>query len=75
MDMSYIGIVRFTLCSMCDLALEDKSYSFDADLQHYYDNEIYPKKRLSPQEFYDLVKEVTTEKGVHTNIRLVVELL
>ena len=40
---TYIGIVKFTLESMVDLAKSDKNYNLTADIIHYYETTIQPE--------------------------------
>ena len=55
---TYIGIVRFTLQSMKDLAAEDKNYNLLADILHYYETTIRTEGMLSQDEFLEICKEV-----------------
>ena len=55
---TYIGIVKFTLQSMFDLAKSDKSYDLTADTIHYYETTIKPEMQISQDEFLELCKEV-----------------
>ena len=55
---TYIGIVRFTLKSMVELAAENKGYNLLADTLHYYETTIKTEGILSQDEFLDLCKEV-----------------
>ena len=48
---TYIGIVRFTLESMVDLAKSDKNYNLTADTIHYYETTIKPEMQISQKEF------------------------
>ena len=41
---TYIGIVKFTLESMVDLAKSDKNYNLTADTIHYYKTTIKPEQ-------------------------------
>ena len=54
---TYIGIVRFTLQSMMELAAEDKEYNLLADTLHYYEKTIKPENILNKDEFLELCKE------------------
>ena len=54
---SYIGIVRFTLRSMVELAAENKEYNLTADTIHYYETAIVPEGVISTDEFLELCKE------------------
>lgn len=54
---TYIGIVRFTLRSMVELAAEDKEYNLLADILHYYETTIKIEGILNQDEFLDLCKE------------------
>ena len=54
---SYIGIVRFTLRSMVELAAENKEYNLLADLLHYYETTIKTEGILNQDEFLNLCKE------------------
>ena len=54
---SYIGIVRFTLKSMVELAAENKGYNLLADTLHYYETTIKTEGILNQDEFLDLCKE------------------
>lgn len=47
---TYIGIVKFTLESMVDLAKSDKSYNLAADTIHYYETTIKPEMQISQDE-------------------------
>ena len=53
----YIGIVKFTLNSMIELAREDKNYNLLADTLHYYETTIKTEGILTQEEFLDLCKE------------------
>lgn len=53
----YIGIVKFTLESMVDLAKSDKNYNLVADTIHYYETTIKPEMQISQDEFLELCKE------------------
>lgn len=55
---TYIGIVKFTLESMVDLAKSDKNYNLTADTIHYYETTIKPEMQISQDEFLELCKEV-----------------
>ena len=55
---TYIGIVKFTLESMVDLAKSDKNYNLAADTIHYYEITIKPEMQISQDEFLELCKEV-----------------
>lgn len=55
---TYIGIVKFTLESMVDLAKSDKNYNLTADTIHYYETTIKPEMQISEDEFLELCKEV-----------------
>lgn len=55
---TYIGIVKFTLQSMVDLAKSDKSYDLTADTIHYYETTIKPEMQISQDEFLELCKKV-----------------
>lgn len=44
---TYIGIVKFTLESMIDLAKSDKNYNLTADTIHYYETTIKPEMQIS----------------------------
>ena len=54
---TYIGIVRFTLQSMVDLAAENKEYNIMADTLYYYEKTIKPENILNKDEFIELCKE------------------
>ena len=54
---AYIGIVRFTLQSMVELAAENKEYNLLADTLHYYETTIKTESILDQDEFLDLCKE------------------
>ena len=54
---TYIGIVRFTLQSMVELAAENKDYNITADTIHYYEKTIKPENILNKDEFLGLCKE------------------
>lgn len=47
---TYIGIVKFTLESMVDLAKSDKNYNLTADTIHYYETTIKPEIQISQDE-------------------------
>ena len=53
---AYIGIVKFTLESMVDLAKSDKNYNLAADTIHYYETTIKPEMQISQDEFLELCK-------------------
>lgn len=53
----YIGVVKFTLNSMMELAKEDRNYNLNADLIHYYETTIKTEGVITTQEFLDLCKE------------------
>ena len=55
---TYIGIVKFTLQSMVELAEEDKDYNLLADTLHYYETTIKTEGILNQDEFLNLCKEV-----------------
>ena len=55
---TYIGIVRFTLQSMMELAAEDKEYNLLADTLYYYEKTIKQENILNKDEFLELCKEV-----------------
>ena len=54
---TYIGIVRFTLQSMVELAAENKEYNLLADTLYYYEKTIKPENILNKDEFIGLCKE------------------
>lgn len=54
---TYIGIVKFTLESMVDLAKSDKNYNLATDTIHYYETTIKPEMQISQDEFLELCKE------------------
>ena len=54
---TYIGIVRFTLQSMVELAAENKEYNIIADTIHYYETVIIPEGIITTDEFLGLCKE------------------
>lgn len=54
---TYIGIVKFTLESMVDLAKSDRNYNLAADIIHYYETTIKPEMQISQDEFLELCKE------------------
>ena len=54
---TYIGIVRFTLKSMVELAAENKEYNLLADTLHYYETEIKRERILTADEFSQLCAE------------------
>ena len=54
---TYIGIVRFTLQSMVELASENKEYNLLADTLYYYEKAIKPENILNKDEFIELCKE------------------
>lgn len=53
----YIGVVKFTLNSMIELAKEDRNYNLNANLIHYYETTIKTEGVITTQEFLDLCKE------------------
>ena len=53
----YIGIVKFTLGSMIELAKEDKYYNLLADTIHYYETTIKTEGIITQDEFLALCKE------------------
>lgn len=53
----YIGIVKFTLNSMIELAKEDRNYNLLADTLHYYETTIKTEGIITQEEFLDLCKE------------------
>lgn len=55
---TYIGIVKFTLQSMVELARTDKSYNLTADTIHYYKTTIRPEMQITQDEFLELCREV-----------------
>ena len=55
---TYIGIVRFTLQSMVELAAENKEYNIMADTIHYYETVIITEGIITTDEFLELCKEV-----------------
>lgn len=55
---TYIGIVKFTLQSMVELARTDKSYNLTADTIHYYETTIRPEMQITQDEFLELCREV-----------------
>ena len=55
---TYIGIVRFTLQSMVELAAENKEYNLLADTLYYYEKTIKPENILNKDEFLGLCKEI-----------------
>ena len=55
---TYIGIVRFTLQSMVELAAENKEYNLLADTLYYYETVIIPEGIITTDEFLELCKEV-----------------
>lgn len=55
---TYIGIVKFTLQSMVELARIDKSYNLTADTIHYYETTIRPEMQITQDEFLELCREV-----------------
>lgn len=59
---TYIGIVKFTLQSMVELARTDKSYNLTADTIHYYETTIRPEMQITQDEFLELCREVGIEK-------------
>lgn len=54
---NYIGVVKFTLNSMVELAKEDKNYSLMADILHYYETTIQTEGVITTDEFLELCKE------------------
>lgn len=44
---TYIGIVKFTLESMVDLAKSDKNYNLAADTIHYYETTIKSEMQIN----------------------------
>lgn len=59
---TYIGIVKFTLQSMVELARTDKGYNLTADTIHYYETTIRPEMQITQDEFLELCREVEIEK-------------
>lgn len=55
---TYIGIVKFTLQSMVELARTDKSYNLTTDTIHYYETTIRPEMQITQDEFLELCREV-----------------
>ena len=55
---TYIGIVRFTLQSMVELAAENKDYNITADTIHYYDSTIKEEGIITIDEFFALCIEI-----------------
>lgn len=55
---TYIGIVKFTLQSMVELARTDKSYNLTADTIHYYETTIRPEMQITQDEFLELCRKV-----------------
>lgn len=55
---TYIGIVKFTLQSMKELAEKDKFYNLQADTIYYYENTIVKEGILTMDEFLELCKEI-----------------
>lgn len=53
----YIGIVKFTLNSMIELAKEDKTYNLLGDTLHYYETTIKTEGVITQDEFLELCKE------------------
>jgi hypothetical protein len=53
----YIGIVKFTLNSMIDLAKEDKNYNLMADILHYYETTVSVECILTQNEFLELCRD------------------
>ena len=53
----YIGIVKFTLNSMIELAREDRTYNLLADTLHYYETTIKTEGIMTQEEFLYLCKE------------------
>lgn len=58
---TYIGIVKFTLQSMVELARTDKGYNLTADTIHYYETTIRPEMQITQDEFLELCREVGIE--------------
>lgn len=58
---TYIGIVKFTLQSMVELARTDKCYNLAADTIHYFETVIRPEMQITQDEFLELCKEVGIE--------------
>ena len=54
---TYIGIVRFTLRCMVELAAENEEYNLMADTLYYYEKTIKPENILNKDEFLELCKE------------------
>ena len=50
---TYIGIVRFTLQSMVELAAENKEYNLLADTLYYYEKTIKPENILN-KNYYSI---------------------
>ena len=57
----YIGIVRFILQSMVELAAENKEYNLLADILYYYEKTIKSENILNKDEFIGLCKEAGTK--------------
>ena len=55
---TYIGIVKFTLESMVDLAKSDKNYNLAADTIHYYETTIKPEMQLARMSFQNCVRKL-----------------
>ena len=55
---TYIGIVKFTLESMVDLAKSDKNYNLTADTIHYYETTIKPESKLASMSFWNCVRKL-----------------
>lgn len=53
----YIGVVKFTLNSMIELAKEDKNYNLLPDTIHYYETTIKTEGIITQTEFLELCKE------------------
>lgn len=53
----YIGIVKFTLNSMIDLAKEDKNYNLMADILHYYETTVSVEGIITQNEFLELCRD------------------
>lgn len=58
---TYIGIVKFTLESMVELAKSNKNYNLTADTIHYYESTIKPEGEITKDEFLKLCEKVGIE--------------
>ena len=55
---TYIGIVKFTLESMFDLAASNENYNLTADTIHYYESTIKPEGQITKDEFLECARKL-----------------